>query len=358
LVRIKEVDAMTLSVEKKVGLFFVLGLILFGIMLEMGGQWDPFAKNVSYTTFLGSATGLKVGDPVRLAGVDVGKITAISIRSGDVRIDFQVDKGTALRKDSVASLRMTSMLGGQFLGITFGSPSAALLPAGSVVTGKDVAGVDTIMSTMGELTGEAKTLVTDLNRNQQEIMDTMSAMLNENRSNIRGTMQNLQSITSKFDRGDGSLAMLLNDKTLYTNTNAVTANLKTITDKIERGDGTMGKLVNDDAFYAEAQHAVAAVRAGMQDVREIAGKINRGEGTMGKLVNDPKLYADLSGATHNIREITDKINSGQGTMGKLVHEDTLYRDATATLKKTEQAMDGLADSGAISVLGGIIGSLF
>ena len=79
---------------------------------------------------------------------------------------------------------------------------------------------------------------------------------------------------------------------------------------------------------------------------------------MGKLVNDDSLYTEVRDASHNIKEITRKINAGEGTLGKLVSEDKLYRDATATLKKTEKAMEGLGDSGPISVLGSIIGSLF
>ena len=83
----------------------------------------------------------------------------------------------------------------------------------------------------------------------------------------------------------------------------------------------------------------------MKDVKEIAGKINRGEGTMGKLVNDESLYTEVRDASRNIKEITKKINDGEGTLGKLVNDDKLYRDATATLKKTEKAMDGLAIAG-------------
>jgi phospholipid/cholesterol/gamma-HCH transport system substrate-binding protein len=308
---------MALSTEKKVGLFFIFGLILFGVMLELGGQWNPFEKSIPYNTFLTSVTGLKIGDSVRLAGVDVGKITGIDVLESKVRIDFEVKKGTQLRKDTVASLRMTNLLGGQFLGLTFGSTTAPLLPPGATVEGKDAASVDTIMTNLGDLTTDAKTLVTDLNKNQAELMDKMSTMLDENRPNIRSTLSNLTSITTKMDRGSGSLAMLLNDKTLYTNTNEVTASLRNITAKIEKGEGTIGKLVNDDAFYTDA-----------------------------------------SGATKNINEIAEKINNGQGTMGKLVNEDKLYRDATATLKKTEQAVEGLGDTGAISVLGSIVGSLF
>jgi phospholipid/cholesterol/gamma-HCH transport system substrate-binding protein len=349
---------MALSTEKKVGLFFILGLILFAVMLELGGQWNPFEKSISYQTFLTSVTGLKVGDSVRLAGVDVGKINRIDVMEGKVRIDFEVKKGTKIRKDTIASLRMTNLLGGQFLGLSFGSSAAPLLPPGATVASKEAATVDTIMADLGDITADAKTLITDLNKNQAEVLGTMSAMLDENRPNIRSTMSNLSSITTKMDRGDGSLAMLLNDKTLYANTNEVTANLKTITAKIERGEGTIGKLVNDDAFYVEAKSAMANINDSMKDVKEIAGKINSGEGTMAMLVNDKALYTELSGASKNIKEIAEKINNGQGTMGKLVNEDKLYRDATATLKKTEQAVEGLGDSGAISVLGSIVGSLF
>jgi phospholipid/cholesterol/gamma-HCH transport system substrate-binding protein len=100
------------------------------------------------------------------------------------------------------------------------------------------------------------------------------------------------------------------------------------------------------------------INEGMNDLKQIAGKVNRGEGTMGKLVNDDALYAEFRDASKNIKEISQKINDGQGTLGKLVNEDKLYRDATATLKKTEKAVEGLGDSGPISVLGSIVGTLF
>ncbi len=103
---------------------------------------------------------------------------------------------------------------------------------------------------------------------------------------------------------------------------------------------------------------MAKINDSMTDVKEITAKINRGQGTMGKLVNDDALYNDFKDATKNVKEITQKINSGQGTIGKLVNEDKLYRDATATLKKTEKAVEGLSDSGPISVLGSVIGTLF
>jgi len=349
---------MAHSLERKVGFFFLFGMIILGIMLEIGEKWNPFEKKIRYTTYLTSITGLKVGDPVRLSGVDVGKIDAISIIDNRIRIDFEVKPGTKIKTDSEASLRLTNLLGGQFLGISFGSLEAPLLPPGSTVKGKDVANIDIIVDNVSDLTKDAKVFINSLNKNQEEVMGKISALLDENRGNLRGAIANLNSISAKFDRGEGSLAMLLNDKALYDNANEATASLKNITDKIARGEGSIGKLVNDEAFYNDAKGAIAGINDSMKDVREIVGKINRGEGSMGKLVNDESLYNELRDASKNISEITRKINEGEGTIGKLVNDDKLYRDATATLKKTEKAMEGLGDGGPISVLGSIIGTLF
>ena len=356
---------MAMSVEKKVGMFFVFGLIILGVLLEVGEKWNPFEKNVPYKTYLTSITGLKVGDPVRLAGVDVGKITGITILSDKIQIDFEVKPGTKIKTDTVAGLRLTNLLGGQFLGLSFGSAGAPLLPAGATVIGKDVSNIDIIVDNLSDVIKDAKTLVTNLNKNQEEVMQKVAGILDDNRGNLKGAISNINSITEKFDRGEGSLAMLLNDRALYNDASSAVASFKGVAGKIERGEGTLGMLVNDETFYRDASGLVADLRigvkdlnAGMHDVKEIAAKINSGEGSFGKFVYDDALYTELRDASRNIKDIAQKINSGEGTIGRLVHEDQLYRDTTAALKKAERAMEGLGDTGPISVLGSIIGTLF
>ena len=356
---------MALSVEKKVGMFFVFGLIILGVLLEVGEKWNPFEKNVPYKTYLTSITGLKVGDPVRLAGVDVGRITGINILNDKIEINFEVKPGTRVKTDTVAGLRLTNLLGGQFLGLSFGSPTAPLLEAGGVVQGKDVANIDIIVDNLSDVVQDAKQFVNNLNKNQDEVLKKVSAILDENRGNLRDSIANINSITGKMDRGEGSLALLLNERKLFDDASSAVDSLKVVAGKIERGEGTLGKLVNDDAVYNDASALIADLRvgvkdlnSGMKDVKEITAKLNRGEGTLGKLINDEVLYPDLRDASKNIKEITQKINSGQGTIGKLVNEDQLYRDTTATLKKAERAMEGLGDTGPISVLGSIVGTLF
>ena len=65
---------MKINTEQKVGLFFIVALIALAVMIELVEDWQPFEKQSKYHTYFTSAVGLKVGDPVRMAGVEVGKI--------------------------------------------------------------------------------------------------------------------------------------------------------------------------------------------------------------------------------------------------------------------------------------------
>ncbi len=356
---------MVHSTERKVGLFFLLAILLLGAMLEVGEKWNPFDHNTSYKTYLSTVTGLKTGDPVRLAGVNVGRITEIMVRDADVEIAFEVKPDTKIKTDTVASLRLTNLLGGQFLSLSFGSKNAPSLEQGGTVIGKDSANIDVIVDNVSDAVKDAKVLINDLNKNQNQVIKKINLILDDNRSNLAESITNFRNITAKINSGEGSLAMLLNDKNLYVTLKNAGENFNTIATKINSGEGTIGKLVNDPSLYNDLKVAVVDIKvaagnmnAGFKDIKDIAAKVNNGEGTLGKLVNDEAVYKDLKETTRNLSEITRKINSGEGTLGKLVNEDKLYRDTTATLKKVEKAAEGIGDTGPISVLGSILGTLF
>jgi phospholipid/cholesterol/gamma-HCH transport system substrate-binding protein len=349
---------MPLSHEAKVGLFFILSVVLFGLMLELGNRWRIFERGVPYKVFLSSTTGLKQGDAVKLAGVEVGTITKIAVQDSRVQVDFDVKPGTHIKQDTMAGLRMTSMLGGQFLGLSFGSPASPDLPPGSTLKSTEAFGFDAIMDNVGGLTKDAKQLIVNLDRNQNEVMKKISTMLDENRTAVNTSLQSLSSITAKIDKGEGALGMLVNDKQLGHDIRDVAGSLKTVSARLERGEGTAGKLLTDDRLYTDALATVKEMREGMGSLNRIAARIDKGEGTAGKLVNDPALYDELKDTVANLKEITRKINNGEGTIGKLVNDDKLYLNAISTLKKTEKTMEGLQDTGPISVLGSVIGTLF
>jgi len=71
-------------------------------------------------------------------------------------------------------------------------------------------------------------------------------------ANINDSMKDVKEIAGKINSGEGTMAMLVNDKALYTELSGASKNIKEIAEKINNGQGTMGKLVNEDKLYRDA----------------------------------------------------------------------------------------------------------
>ena len=96
----------------------------------------------------------------------------------------------------------------------------------------------------------------------------------------------------------------------------------------------------------------------MNEAQAVVDQVKSGKGTLGALIYDDTTGNELKAAARDLREISDKINKGEGTLGKLINDDSMYKDAQSAIKKADRALDGLNDSGPISAVGTVAGSLF
>jgi phospholipid/cholesterol/gamma-HCH transport system substrate-binding protein len=76
----------------------------------------------TYTAAFSEAGGLKVDDPVRIAGVRVGKVESIGLEGDHVKVTFRVKTDSEFGDETGASIRVNTLLGAMYL---------ALEPAGS-----------------------------------------------------------------------------------------------------------------------------------------------------------------------------------------------------------------------------------
>jgi phospholipid/cholesterol/gamma-HCH transport system substrate-binding protein len=146
---------------------------------------------------------------------------------------------------------------------------------------------------------------------------------------------------------------------------AILANAQAVTTQIAAGKGTVGKLIYEDTLYNSAVGAVTNVQDATADVRQaiaraqlVIDQVNAGQGTIGKLVKDEALYRETTESMTNLKEILQKINQGQGSVGKLVNDQEFYRNAKLSLQKLDKAMEGLEDTGPLSVVGTMVNNLF
>lgn len=107
---------------------------------------------------------------------------------------------------------------------------------------------------------------------------------------LEESAENIRDISDKINSGEGTLGMLVNDSALYddaaeivrevraavqqrrllANLEDTVANLEAITDRINRGEGTAGKFINDDALYEDMSRLVNEARAALDDLRELS----------------------------------------------------------------------------------------
>ena len=86
--------------------------------LIIGGKVVNNLRYNTYTAYFKATSGMFVGDPVKIIGVEVGKVSSITPRTGDVRVRFTVDSSRTLPKNASAYIVADSLVGGRFIQVT------------------------------------------------------------------------------------------------------------------------------------------------------------------------------------------------------------------------------------------------
>ncbi|MGV0685612.1 virulence factor Mce family protein [Mycolicibacterium thermoresistibile] len=117
----------------KLGAFSVVLLVFTALIVVVFGQ-VRFDRTTGYTAVFSSASGLRAGQFVRAAGVEVGKVSKVELIDGGqrVRVDFNVDRSLPLFQDTTATIRYLNLIGDRYLELKRGN-SNERLPAGSEI---------------------------------------------------------------------------------------------------------------------------------------------------------------------------------------------------------------------------------
>jgi phospholipid/cholesterol/gamma-HCH transport system substrate-binding protein len=372
---------MAISREVRVGLFLVVAFLILIALFELLGKETIFARMVEYKTSFKSIPGLKIGDPVRLAGVDVGTVRDIRVIGARVEVTLRIKPGTPVKTDSLATIKLTSLLGTNFVDLSFGSPAAQIAPAGSLLQSAEPPDLNTLLARLNDAAGDVQVLAKQMNEglgkslepiaSAFQSMDKIAKQIEKGQGTlgklianddlyreIQGLATNMHKLSQQLAKGEGTLGKLVSDDALYKDMRGLTADLRSATQgfsrmakDIESGKGTLGKLVRDDSLFREAKDTLGEARQALTGLKTLSQRVTDGSGTLGKLVNDDALYTDMKGAVASLNSIMKKVERGEGTLGKLVNDDSLYFTAKDSLKKVGKGADTLREQGPLTILG-------
>lgn len=253
----------------------VAALVLFAGINYLKGINVFKAANYYYVTYENVA-GLAVSAPVNLNGFKVGEVRDIEYdysNPGHVNVELSLDRHLAVPAGSEAIIE-TSILGTSTIRLEF-SDSKDTHTIGDHLVGKLDAGmiealshkimpaidstvpqIDSLLRAINRLVGDSA-LLASVQRLDAITANLAAATghLNRTLASLPKTMQTVNSVAGNLDSITADLAQLSTElkelplKQTMDNVESVSANMVKVTDKLNSSDNSLGLLLNDRGLY-------------------------------------------------------------------------------------------------------------
>lgn len=121
------------SIIARVALFTVVCLVFTFTLVAVFGQLR-FEDRTGYQAVFTNISGLKSGNFVRIAGVEVGKVGDLSLHhDGTVTVGFTIDKDIRLTEGTKAVVRYENLIGDRYLALDEAPGPPRRLPPGATI---------------------------------------------------------------------------------------------------------------------------------------------------------------------------------------------------------------------------------
>ncbi|AKF05623.1 MlaD family protein [Sandaracinus amylolyticus] len=332
------------STEFKVGIFVTLALVIgAALVFTLGNRSALFASRLEFRTVFANVSGLRPGSPIRLAGIEVGTVSAINFTdNGELEVVLEVredvhhlvtsptDPATGAG-GTVATLGSKGLLGDMLVDLSPGRGEP--LPAGAMIPSQETGGIFGALSSAGELMEDARPAV----ENVREFTETLAD--EDFRRDLHAISHNVAELTRMLAEEDGTIPRLIRDPQLAdrvestlgsvqvaTSELAQTArNVRAITNEIRDGDGTAHELIYGETgtrLVSNLADTAGEAATILRDIR--TGDGNAHELLYGDSAGD--LISNLTAISGDLRAVMADVRAGRGTIGGLLVDPSIYED--------------------------------
>jgi ABC-type transport system involved in resistance to organic solvents, periplasmic component len=270
------------AAEFKVGLLvIVVGSLIAVMSMRVSDDPSYLGRSKKAWFLLPDAGGLVKNSAVRSAGIPVGVIKDIRLQDGMARIDISVRSEVFLTTSAAVEIKAQGILGDKHVEVYPGSPTDPPLPDDSQVLNiKQGGSLENLMTSVSEVTTSLKEVAQNLKeatsqdgtrnhvlgrivKNIETLTGDLAEMTTANKDKIGDIVDQVHDITSALqqvanDNSDSGL------KKTWARLAKTAQNLEEITDKVNKGEGTIGKLINDETTVDNINSAIDSV-GGMLD---------------------------------------------------------------------------------------------
>ncbi|MCU4186137.1 MCE family protein [Acidiferrimicrobium sp. IK] len=216
----------------KLAVFTAASLVLTAVVVASLLDLDTSPTH-RYKALFTNASSLQNGDPVRVAGVKVGRVSSVSLRGNDALVSFTLDTSQQLRTTSQAQIEFENLFGQRNLTLTAGSGGGPLPPGSTIPVSRTQPALD----------------LTDLFNGFQPLFQALTpADINQLTANIIGAFQGQSTNISGLVTETARLTNNLADRSQIID--QVVSNLNTLLTTVAGHDTQVGQFIDSFASLA------------------------------------------------------------------------------------------------------------
>jgi phospholipid/cholesterol/gamma-HCH transport system substrate-binding protein len=149
------------TMETIVGIFVVFGLLCVGYMTVKLGKVNILGDNsYSLVAKFTTVAGLRIGSPVNILGIDVGRVERITMDQENQKavVEIRIKKNIKVYDDAIASIKTEGLIGDKHLSIDPGGGGNLLQPNGVITDTQAAMDIEALISkyAFGEVKKEPK----------------------------------------------------------------------------------------------------------------------------------------------------------------------------------------------------------
>jgi phospholipid/cholesterol/gamma-HCH transport system substrate-binding protein len=245
--------------------------------------------------------GLNVDAPVKYLGVDVGKVDRIQIdpqNSRQVRLRFLIDRGTPIKRDTLAVLKSQGLTGIAYIELSGGSADSLPL----------VAGADGVIPTIPfkmSLVARLENVLTNVLANVDRVSNNLNAVFDEgNRNALKAALTDIAALSHSLAGQQGAMTAALKDagRTAHLAAQAAERLTPTLDSVASSAQGVEVMAAKAGDASARAAQAVDSAASGVAQL---------GSETLPELT---RLMTDLGELASSLRQLSDQTTGNPSSL--------------------------------------------
>lgn len=283
----------------KLGLFVLVSLFFLILLLYMiGKNSNMFGNNYILKARFENVKGLKAGNNIRYAGIDIGTVKSVYIINDttmEVKMIIDNKAKNIIKKNSLVYIGTDGLVGNKVVNIFSVKEDAPFAVENDILPSKKAIDTDDMMRTLSKTNIQISKIAEDFSLTINKLNNSQGLWKLLNDPTIADNISNASFQVKKSAYKINEIANQIND----------------ITNEIKNGNGTLSKLINDENLadsltlainnFKNAAHEITAAGKEINNsVALISKEVNEGKGSIHAILKDTSVTILLEQSMKNI----------------------------------------------------------